>query len=299
MKARFVTYVLLLIGGATSKSMAQQPEHSVAFQLFHNKIFLDGYILDSNKITALFDIGTYAYMHSGTAQKHRIDYTETGKMGGGENTKEINVFEKFNVAFTGMDYQFGKVRSQVTAPYENRRVDLVFGKEWLDIFIVHIDYDRSMIHLYDPKKFEVPEGYKAITPISWNRYPLVKAGIKFDNGDSTELNMELNVGSEVGFQINRHMTREFDLEKIQRDRGSMRIFGSDGKGVQGMLTRVPSIQMHDLRLTMVRGAVFKDGYGDSDGSFNHGQLGQGFLKWSNLIFDKWGSKVYYKPKKQE
>ena len=269
------------------------------FKLFHNKIFLDAAILDSQRISALFDIGTYAYMHSGTAQKYRIDYTKTGKIAGGERTQEINVFENFKVLFEGMDFEFETVRSQATAPYENRRVDMVFGKEWIDRYIVHIDYDQSMIHLYDGKKFVVPEGFQPITPVGWNRYPMAKAYITFDNGDSSELNMELNVGSEVGFQINKHMTRTLKLSTIQKDRGHMRIFGPDGKGVQGMLTKVSSIQMGDLRINMVRGAVFKDGYGNTIGTFNHGQLGQGFLKWTNLIFDKWGSKVYYKPKKQE
>ena len=300
-KARFVICIVILWGISISDSIGQVPEHSVKFKLFHNKIFLDAYILDSNKISVLFDIGTNAYMHSGTAQKHRIDYTETGKMAGGERTTEINVFENFTVAFSGMDYKFETVRSQATAPYEHRRVDMVFGKEWIDRYIVHIDYDQSMIHLYDAKKFQVPEGYKPIKPISWNRYPLVKTYVQFDNGDSSELNMELNVGSEVGFQINKHITKELKLEKIQKNRGHMRIFGPDGKGVQGMLTKVPSIQMDGLRITMVRGAVFKDGYGDKTGTFNHGLLGQGFLKWTNLIFYKWDGTgtIYYKPKQQE
>lgn len=298
-KARFCLFIFIAGFLIASPSHGQEPEFSVKFKLFHNKIFLDAFILDSNKISALFDIGTYAYMHSGTAQKHRIDYSQTGKISGGGGSKEINVFENFNVLFDGLDYKFETVKSQATAPYENRRVDLVFGKEWVDRYIVHIDYDQSMIHLYDAKKFVVPEGFTPIKPVVWNRYPLVQVYMAFDNGDSALLNMELNVGSEVGFQINKHMTKTLKLTTIQRDRGHMRIFGPDGKGVQGMLTKVPSIQWDGLRVNMVRGAVFKDGYGKNPGTLNHGQLGQGFLKWTNLIFDKWGSKVYYKPKKQE
>jgi len=298
-KAAFVLFFLVsgLIFGNTT--LAQEPLHSVKFKLFNNKIFFTAKILDSNEIEVLFDAGTYAYMHSGTAQKHRIDYTETGKLRTTEKTKEINVFEKFPVSFPGFTDTFETVRSQATAPYKNKRVDMVFGKEWIDRYIVQIDYDASLIHLFPIKGFEIPDGYTEVKTIGWNRYPLVKSTFKLDNGDSVDVNVELNVGSEVGFQIDKYLTRQLKLVKIQRDRGHMRLFGPDGKGIEGMLTRMPSVRIDNMRVTNVRGAVFEDGYSSKNGEFVQGIVGQDFLKWYNLIFDKWGGKVYYAPKKQE
>jgi len=287
-----------LLALVPSQVIGQKPIHSVKFKLFGDKIFLTAHILDSNKIEVLFDNGTYAYMHSGTARKHRIDYTETGKMSGTEGTREINMFEDFGVAFDGLNDTFETVRSQATAPYKGKRVDMVFGKEWVDKYIVEIDYDNLVINLYAIKGFKAPERYTEISTLSWNRYPLVKSTFKFDSGDSTDINVELNVGSEVGFQLDKYITRKLKLTKVQDDKGTMRLFGPDGKGIEGMLTRVPSVMIDNMRVTNVRGALFENGYSNKNGEFVQGVVGQGFLKWYNVIFDKRGGKVYYVPKKQ-
>lgn len=297
-KAVVVLFFVVLAGVAYSAAPPQKPLHSIKFKLFHNKIFLSGKIMDSNNIQVLFDAGTYAYMHSGTAQKHRIEYTETGKIRTSENTKEINMFEDFPVIFEGFKDTFETIRSQATAPYEGKRVDMVFGKEWVDRYVVHIDYDAQLIHLYQGKGFTAPEGYLELKTISWNRYPMVKSTFKLDSGDSIEVNTELNVGSEVGFQLDKHITRTHNLIEIQRDRGYMRLFGPDGVGIQGTLTRMPSVRIDNMRVTNVRGALFEDGYSKKDGEFVQGLIGQDFLKWYNLIFDKGHGKVYYTPKKQ-
>lgn len=298
-KAAVVLFFFALGAMVSFPALAQSPLHSIKFKLFHNKIFLSGKILDTNKVQILFDAGTYAYMHSGTAQRHRIDYTETGKLRTTESTKEINMFEDFPVIFEGFTDTFETVRSQATAPYQNKRVDMVFGKEWVDRYVVQIDYNALLIHLYPSKDFQAPEGYTEIKTIGWNRYPLVKSTFKLDNGDSIDVNVELNVGSEVGFQLDKHITMRYDLIKSQRDRGHMRLFGPDGTGIEGMLTRMPSVRIDNMRVTNVRGALFKDGYSKKNGEFIQGVIGQDFLKWYNLIFDKWSGRVYYAPKKQE
>jgi len=107
------------------------------------------------------------------------------------------------------------------------------------------------------------------------------------------------LGTEVGFQIDKFATREYKLEKKQSSRGTMTIYGSDGRGLQGMLTKVNSVQIGKMRQAQVRGGVFKDGYSDGDGEFVQGLVGMEFMKWYNVVFDKWNNKIYYYPKKMQ
>jgi hypothetical protein len=209
------------------------------------------------------------------------------------------MFSNFKVAFNGFEEEFKTIRAQATAPYLNKRIDMVFGKEWADMYIIEIDYETSEIRLYNDKSFVVPEGYKPLETINWHHYPMVKSWFVFDNGDSAEFNVELNIGSEVGFQLDKWATKEYKLKKIQKDRGSMRVFGSDGRGLEGMLTRTKSVQIGDMRKSMVRGAVFEDGYSKGNGEFVHGIVGQEFLQWYCIILDRWDQKVYYKTAKRE
>jgi hypothetical protein len=155
------------------------------------------------------------------------------------------------------------------------------------------------LRMYERSGFKVPEGYQKLEVMNWNHYPMVKAWFTFDNGDSAEFNVELNLGSEVGFQLDKWATKKYKLHKIQKDRGHIRIFGSDGKGLQGMLTRVKSVQIDEMRKTMVRGGVFEDGYSKGSGEFVHGMVGQDFLQWYNIVLDRWGEAVYYKPVRME
>lgn len=279
--------------------VAGEPVHSVKFKLFGNKIFFTAYILDSQKIEVLFDPGTYAYLHAGTAQKYHIEYTETGKMASMSGAKETNMFTKFPVLFDGLTDTFETIRSQATAPYLEKRVDMVFGKEWADKYVVHIDYLTEHIHLYKSGDFTKPEGFTSINTVSWQRYPVVKSWFLMENGDSAEFRVELNIGSEVGFQLDKYATNEYKMNKIQTDKGFMRIYGSDGRGLEGILTYMPAIQIGNMRQTRVRGGYFKDGYSSGNGEFVHGMIGMEFLKWYELVLDRWAGTVYYRPKKQE
>jgi hypothetical protein len=299
MSTAFRTLQILVLACLPLYVMAGTPAHSVKFKLFGNKIFFTAYILDSQKIEVLFDPGAYAYLHAGTAQKYHIEYTETGKMASMNGAKETNMFTKFPVLFDGLIDTFETIRSQATAPYLEKRVDMVFGKEWADKYVVYIDYQSSQIHLYETGNFNVPDGFLPIKTVSWHRYPVVRSWFVMENGDSAELRVELNVGSEVGFQLDKFATNEYKMDKIQTDKGFMRVYGSDGKGLEGILTYMPAIQIGQMRQTRVRGGYFKEGYSSGDGEFVHGMVGMEFLKWYELVLDRWSGTVYYRPKAQE
>ncbi|MGB0430691.1 MAG: hypothetical protein ACPGLV_09475 [Bacteroidia bacterium] len=294
-----IKVALVFVFTLTTLISIAKPVHTVKFYKYGCKILFNAYIQDSNKITVLFDPGTYAYMHSGTAQHFKIEYSETGTMNSMGSSRELNLFENFKVDFEGYSHKFDKVKSQATAPYLKKRIDMVFGKEWADVYLVEVNYEFSEIRLYEKKDFVLPQGYKKLEVINWQRYPLVKSWIVFDNGDSGQFNMELNLGTEVGFQLDKWATKKYKLHKVQKDRGHIRIFGADGRGLEGMLTRVKSVQVHDMRKTMVRGGVFENGYSDGNGEFVNGIIGQDFLQWYNIILDRWGETVYYKPLKME
>lgn len=293
-RVSFVLIALLTLSGAKAQA---QPKHEVDFYLLGEKIFLDAYILDSNKVTCLFDLGTYAYLHSGTAQKHSISYTKTGRMRSADKTSNTNMFGNFGVQFSGLTDTFKTVRSQATAPYENRRVDFVFGKEWADRYTVHINYNRMKIELYEPSYFSIhktPKGYTELDIIGWTNYPVVKSWFKFDTGDSIEINVALNCGSEVGFLLDKYIVRKHDIHKIQKDRGNIRIYGADGQGLEGMLTRMKSVQVGPMRRFFYRGGVFEDGYSQKNGEFVQGQIGQPMLKWYSTIYDPINRRVWVK-----
>lgn len=296
-KAFKLAFTIVIV--AVSFIAKADPLHTVKFYKYGSKILFNANILDTNEITVLFDPGTYAYMHSGTAQRHKIEYSETGSMKSLDNSVELNVFKNFKVAFEGYTHKFEKIRSQATAPYLNKRIDMVFGKEWADKYIIEVNYEHMELRMYERSGFTVPAGYKKLEVMNWNHYPMVKAWFTFDNGDSAEFNVELNLGSEVGFQLDKWATKKYKLHKIQKDRGHIRIFGSDGKGLEGMLTRVKSVQIAEMRKTMVRGGVFEEGYSDGSGEYVNGMVGQDFLQWYNIVLDRWGEAVYYKTVKME
>lgn len=295
---RKIAATVALIGLTISLCGAKDPLHSVPFRLFGEKIFLTANVLDSYEISVLFDPGTYAYMHSGTAQKLGVQYSEVGKMSGSASGKatKTNMFSNFGVAFEGFNDSFKTVRSQAAPYYLNKRVDFVFGKEWIDRFIVFINYEERRIHLYKQGALEIPEEYEKIECLNWPHYPVVKAQIRFDNDESGEFNMELNAGSELGFVLGKQAVKDYKLLKVQRDRGVIRIFGPTGEGIEGTLTRVQSIQIGSQKMSLVKGGLFPRGYDMKVKTFVNGQVGQPFLKFYNVIFDKQNNLVYLKRK---
>ena len=288
-----IALFIWLIGSFSNPVLAANPVHSVAFEQLGVKIFLKAYILDSQKINILFDPGTYAYMHTGTVKKHSIDYTSSGQMASQRGSKEVQVFENFPVLFAGYTDTFAKINSQPTAPYQNKRIDLVFGKEWIDEYVVEIDYDHKKIHLWDPTSYSPKDKYAEIKVHSWVYYPVVKATFGLEGGDSLELLTAINLGAETGFVLDDKIVKSRKLLKSHPNKGNISVFGSDGKGIKGMYTKIPSLRIATFRQRLVKGGMFSDSYGLNKRNQVAAEIGQGFMKYYNVVLDKHREVLYF------
>lgn len=271
---------------------AAEPLHKIPFELFGEKIFLKGVILDTIEITVLFDAGIRAYIHSGTSQKYGIEYTGSSEMMGLTGSTTLYTIEKFGIQFGDLFDTLENVKSQVTAPYLNRRVDMVFGASWIRRYVVEVDYGENLIKLYSPYDFQISSEYQELPVLRWGSYPIVHSTFTFSDGSETQLRVELNIGSEVGFTLDQQTTREYKLTKNEKNRGRIMLVGPDGKGVFGMICRIPNVTLGTFNHPQAKGGVFHDGYGINKNSGVQGQIGQPILKFYNVVFDFNNSKLW-------
>ena len=289
-------FILFVASGAKG---ANTLVHSIPFELHYHKIFIDIELNDSTHLSALFDIGTSMYIHSGTAQKYNLQYDGYGQMASFSGNKETNTISLLKLKIANDSFVFENVRSQAAPYYENRRVDFVFGKEWIDNYVVEVDYNSSHIKLYDPENYIAPDNFVKNKAIAWINYPLVKATFTLDNNKKVELNTELNIAVEIGFKMDKYISKELKLAKVQKTMGKATIVGADGRAIYGVITRLQSVNLCGFEQSRVRGAYFADGYSTGKGEFVQAMLGQPFLKKYNIIFDSQRKMVYLQEKQSE
>ncbi|MCB0737097.1 MAG: hypothetical protein KDC92_06260 [Bacteroidetes bacterium] len=265
-------------------SKKNQALYEIPFQLYGEKIFIDVYIDDTTKLNAVFDNGIPAYIHSGTAQKHGLQYSGTadiqGTSGGGSRYKIKNL----PVRMGNYSDTFEQVVSQIAPSYLNKRVDMVFGYELITLFTVQIDYTESIIKLYESRGFEAPAGYDSIPVKQWLNYPIIESDFTFSEERVIPLKMELNVGLEVGFNIDEYITRKHNLQKTHKNNGRIMLVGPDGTGVYGQIIRINGVTIGPYQINRAKGGAFDQQVGTRNSEKIHGQIGQPILKLYNIIF---------------
>lgn len=285
---------LLLVNHLSAKPST--PTDTIPFQLYGEKIFFKVVIYDTLEIDALFDNGIRPYIHKGTVQRHDIFFYSTVKMRDAEGKKEVNLIEKLGIRIGGFTDTLHQVVPKIAAPYLNRKVDLVLGYNWVNENVVEINYTAFEMYLYDPYDYVPKPTFDSIPVLRWGNYPMVQSHFTFNNGVEADLKMELNLGSEVGFNVDEHMTKKLDLHKNEPNKGRIMIVGPDGQGVEGMIIRIPAVSIGGFRQSSMKGGVFKGGFGIGNSEVIHGQIGQPYLKFYNIVLDKRGQVVYMQEK---
>ncbi|HEX6732970.1 MAG TPA: aspartyl protease family protein [Pyrinomonadaceae bacterium] len=273
------------IPGPTAQFVSGRSALRIPLELDNNIILMRVRVNNSQPLKFIFDTGASASVISpelakqlGLKTEGRVRGTATG------GSIEASMIKGVTLSVEG-----AKVSNQLIAAISFGAIscfkfDGVLGYDFINQFVVEIDYTNSVMNLYDPKSFSY-SGKGEVIPISLaDRTPLTNAKIVLEAGEPIVANLVVDTGGDGTFVINSPFVDRHKLvEAIPKT-----IDGSSvGAGVEQkrLLGRVKAVQLGRLIIENPTVALARDTEGTGASDDNHGIIGGEIFRRFKVILD--------------
>lgn len=191
----------------------------IPFELNSNKIYLqvklaDGkprwFILDSGCPVTAVDTAVAAELKLPTRNERRV-----GGAGEGRTTVAETTID--SVALPGLTLRPGRgwvigVNAPVS-PFEGRRVDGLLGLDFLERFVVRIDYANKTLDVSDPTGYTPPKGATVVPVEKVGDHYAVKGTLGLAGGKAVEGTFILDIGVRLPLLLNTPFVNRHQLVK--------------------------------------------------------------------------------------
>lgn len=211
-----------------------------------------------------------------------------------ELSKEfIPASRKVNFSLPGITYHDQKINSIANQYLEKALEDGVIGLTVFGTSVVEIDFDQSIVNLYDPSVYNVGKDMVALDIhfLKGPPIPYIKGAISIDGKTAIEGFFAIDLGSAGKCTILPDSQNRIVPPKAI----SEAVIGAAASGeIKGGLGRIDYIKIGSLQLNNVMGAFMKERRFAKRNDEVLGFLGTGLLKQFNMVFDYSRKKLYLK-----
>jgi hypothetical protein len=174
--------------------------------------------------------------------------------------------------------------------------DGVIGFDFINSFVVELDYPNKMMNLYDPRNY-VYSGKGEVIPLllAGLKTPLVPTRIAL-KGRSVEAKLEVDTGSDDTFIINSPFVRKHNLTEAvqQTDQHTRNGAGGEQKVI---VARVEAVQLGRITLKNPPLALSLDTEGAGASEENDGTIGGEIFRRFKVIIDYSRKRMILEPNK--
>ncbi len=167
----------------------------------------------------------------------------------------------------------------------------VIGYNFLSQFPILIDYQRSLLIVYDPAKFEPPTARISIPFDLTMQVPTVKATIGGVEGEFL-----VDLGNALGLIVHEQFATENKFDELFSATASDdRIIGGVGGKMRGRAYVAPEFTVGDLKLTDIPVLVAESSQGITGSRQIDGNIGSGVFRTYHVVFDYQRHQLYLLP----
>ena len=178
-------------------------------------------------------------------------------------------------------------------PCEARDITGIIGYDFIKEFVVEIDYEASVIRLFEPRGYEYT-GRGDLFPLTIARTPRVRAGVKVPGRASVEGLFEIDTGHEGTLVINSPFVNRHKLLDALNDQ-----IPANGRGVGGVSTRagarLESLQLGPYTIGSPVVALSLETEGALAATDNDGPIGNEILQRFKMTLDYSRRRMWLEP----
>jgi Aspartyl protease len=175
--------------------------------------------------------------------------------------------------------------------------DGVIGQNFIEQFVVEIDYENKLMNLYDPRTYTY-SGKGEIIPLllATGKTPLVNTKIILEGRTPVEAKLEVDTGSDSTFVINSPLVKRQKLTEAISKTGQSSNNGAGGEQTV-IVGRVKAVQFGRVTLNNPPVGLSQDTEGAGASEENDGLIGGEIFRRFKVILDYSRKRMILEPNK--
>jgi len=286
-------------------ALAQRPMPiaELPFEMVGNRVYLSGsvggkstsLILDTGAGMSIFD----------TDLARRLGAKETGSIpvsGAGDSVRKGAILDNFMVSVTGTNLQHA-VRYSVPldglASFEGRPLEGILGTDFIQKFVVQIDYQAKRVRLFEPAKYvhptkAVPHPYRLVGNLPHTKIKLSMPGVGV-----REVDAMIDTGATGSAILTQRFSLKEDLATKLAALPSVPTGAGVGGPTFGKRTRLDWLDLGERRLERPIAAIEENKGGATGANASYDVLiGGEALRRFTATFDHSRNRLYLDPNRE-
>ena len=171
------------------------------------------------------------------------------------------------------------------ARFEGRRVDGLIGQDFLERYVVEIDYARGRIRILDPMRFVPPAGGSSIPITLEDGLAVAEGAVTVRGGDSIPCRLVIDTGVRATLVLYRPFAAAHRLLDAPGNLLNATVGGGAGGDTRGDIGRLAALRIGPSRFRDPVAIFSRDTVGVFASSDMDGIIGGELLRRSKVTFD--------------
>jgi len=294
-----VLIILLAVPPLFESQKGQEPKAQIPFKTIESWVVISVKINGSREIDMILDTGMpidgAILLDPEIGKELTLDYMGQVVLGGaGQGQKQTaKVVQKTTLSVSELEFENQNVIVVNKKPASiTTAVEGIIGKVIFGPYVVEIDFERSVLNLFDPVDFDGKEKGKEV-PLIINGYPFLDTTLNLTGEEEIPVRLVVDLGARHALSL--YINKEKKV--IPPEKSVDGIIGSGMQGdVFGKWSRISRLEMGPLDIKEVITTFPNEG--DSMGLSQHrsdGNLGSQVLRRFFVIFDYQHQRMFLKP----
>ncbi len=296
MRVLLITALICIV--TITRANEPKPLHTLPFEIHLGHIYIKAKINDSRDLNLVFDTGAAANLASEeVAEELGLEISGTRRVSGASGPVSIKSSQNHELWLSdklGLKNQTFLVMNLDHLGDYDFPLDGIIGANVLNRFVVELNFDESVIRLFEKENFPAPNGYDAhkikLAPF---RIPIIEGSLKVSENETITGPYLVDTGAALALRINTPTVEKNDLtEKVTPSfEYTGRALGNSSVDHIGRLKAYSILdqQFNGVPIRMANVTTGVSSYSQVDGI-----LGLEILKRFNMIFDYRKQVMYVK-----
>jgi hypothetical protein len=270
----------------------------IPLEIDNNIILLRVSVNNSKPLKFLFDTGaSHSVINSQRAAELGLKTEGQASGSGTGGAIQASLIKGVSLSVPGAEVSNQLIASMPFDTPPGFEFDGVIGYDFINQFVVEIDYENKIMNLYNPRTF-ANSGRGEVIPLilAGRRTPLVHTKITLEGRAPVEANLEVDTGADGTFVINSPFVKKQNLlaaiPKTTQDTG----VGAGGEQ-ERLVGRVKAVQLGRLVIDNPTVGFSLDTEGSGASEENDGLIGGEIFRRFKVILDYSRKRMILEPNK--